>query len=102
VFALTSEAAGVFATLGRFGREGVLHIWQGLDHVLFLFVLLLPAVLRRERGRWLPVPSLRAAFGEVVRIVTAFTAAHSLTLAFTAASRSPAVVAPACNASRLS
>jgi hypothetical protein len=58
----------------------VWHIWIGIDHILFLLALLLPAVLRREGGRWLPAPSYRFAFWDVLAIVTAFTVAHSITL----------------------
>ena len=64
--------------------EGVWHIWIGFDHILFLLTLLLPAVLRRQLGRWQPVQGLRDAFVEVVRIVTAFTVAHSITLSLAA------------------
>lgn len=65
-------------------REGVWHIWIGFDHVLFLLSLLLPAVWRREAGRWTPVPQFAPAFWEVFRVVTAFTVAHSITLSLAA------------------
>ncbi len=78
------ERSGSWVTFARFVKEGVVHIFAGLDHVLFLVVLLLPAVLRREGGRFVPAPSLQSAFGEVVRTVTAFTVAHSLTLGLAA------------------
>ncbi len=61
-------------------REGIWHIWRGPDHILFLLALLLPAVLRREGGRWHPVAGFRRASLNVVKIVTAFTMAHSFTL----------------------
>lgn len=64
---------------------GVQHILEGYDHLLFLLVLLLPAVLRREQGRWLAARDFRGVLGDVLRIVTAFTAAHSLTLGLAAA-----------------
>ncbi len=64
----------------EYGREGVLHIWSGLDHILFLLSLLLPAVLVRQERAWQPVPDLRPAFLEVLKVVTAFTLAHSITL----------------------
>ena len=60
------------------------HIASGIDHLLFLLALLLPAVLRRERGAWLPVTTFRAALVEVAKIVTAFTVAHSVTLSLSA------------------
>ena len=68
----------------NFSREGVWHIWIGFDHVLFLIALLLPAVLRREDGQWYGVREFRPAFWAVLKIVTAFTAAHSITLALAA------------------
>jgi hypothetical protein len=71
-------------SFASFVGQGILHIWSGLDHVLFLIALLLPSVLRREDGRWRPVPAIRSALGDVARIVTAFTAAHSLTLSLAA------------------
>jgi hypothetical protein len=61
-------------------REGIWHIWIGYDHILFLLALLLPAVVVREAGRWQPVAAFRPAFWSVLRIVTAFTVAHSVTL----------------------
>lgn len=64
-----------------FVTEGITHIAGGFDHVLFLIGLMLPAVLRREGGRWVARDELRAAAVSVVWIATAFTAAHSLTLA---------------------
>jgi hypothetical protein len=69
-----------------FAADGVWHIWIGFDHILFLLSLLLPAVgtwvLRPGGGRpvWQPVPRLSVAGWEVLRIVTAFTLAHSVTL----------------------
>ena len=59
-----------------YSREGVWHIWIGFDHVLFLISLLLPAVLS--------APRFAPAFWEVFRVVTAFTVAHSITLALAA------------------
>jgi hypothetical protein len=60
--------------------EGVWHIWQGFDHILFLLSLLLPAVLILRGQVWEAATSFRAAFWEVLKVVTAFTAAHSITL----------------------
>ena len=67
-----------------FAREGVWHIWIGFDHVLFLLSLLLPAVLIRQYGRWQPAPRFGQSFWDVVRVVTAFTVAHSITLSLAA------------------
>ncbi len=67
-----------------YGREGVWHIWIGYDHILFLLSLLLPAVLMRERRRWLPVARFGDAFWDVFKVVTSFTVAHSITLSLAA------------------
>jgi len=67
-------------TVVEFVREGVLHIWGGIDHLLFLLALLLPAALTRVGGDWAPRPGFWPTAGEVVKVVTAFTIAHTLTL----------------------
>jgi hypothetical protein len=72
-----------------YASEGVRHIWTGFDHLLFLLSLLLPAVLVRSpvRGqRWQPAAGFAAAFLDVVKVVSAFTLAHSITLALAALS----------------
>jgi len=78
------EPPGAMATLGTYVGEGVLHIWEGLDHILFLLALLLPAVLkwrREERpASWVPAERLRPVVIDVLKVVTAFTIAHSITL----------------------
>ena len=80
--------------------EGVRHIWIGTDHILFLVTLLLAAVLVRRSGsadqqsdadsaiadstmakRWFPVKGFAGAFWNILKIVTVFTIAHSITLA---------------------
>lgn len=60
--------------------QGVRHIWIGIDHILFLVALLLPAVLQRREGRWVAATSFAAVFWDVLKVVTGFTAAHSITL----------------------
>ena len=67
-----------------FLREGIHHIVTGYDHVLFLMCLLLPSVMRRAPDGWRPVERLSQAVWPVVGIVTAFTVAHSITLALAA------------------
>jgi hypothetical protein len=70
--------------LGAAVRLGIEHIFAGLDHLCFLVALLLPAVLVREASGWRPVPRLRPALVDVLKIVTAFTVAHSITLSLSA------------------
>jgi hypothetical protein len=67
---------------------GVHHIFAGIDHLLFLIALLLPSVLVRKETAaghtWEPVPRFRAALIDVLKIVTSFTVAHSITLSLSA------------------
>jgi hypothetical protein len=73
------------ATVVRsFIAEGVWHIWMGIDHILFLTCLILPAVFQRRTQRWVAADSLRDVCREVFEIVTAFTLAHSITLVISA------------------
>ena len=69
---------------GSFFVEGIHHIVTGYDHLLFLLCLILPAVMRRDGRHWQPVPRLADALVPVLWIVTAFTVAHSITLALAA------------------
>ena len=61
-------------------RLGARHIAAGTDHLLFLFTLLLPAPLLAAAGRWGAYRGTRGALLGVLKIVTAFTVGHSLTL----------------------
>lgn len=60
--------------------EGIWHIWIGYDHILFLISLLLPAVLVYSAKNWQPSQSFKTTFVDVLKVVTAFTIAHSITL----------------------
>ncbi len=71
-------------------RLGVWHIWIGLDHILFIVALILPAVVRRRKNEvsgkyeWVPVESFKDSFFYILKIITFFTIAHSVTLAIAA------------------
>ena len=89
---LTPARKSSWREFAEYTREGVWHIWKGFDHMLFLIVLLLPAVYvlvpGQARGRQRPALGSAAALGpvllDVFRIVTAFTLAHSITLTLAA------------------
>ncbi len=60
---------------------GMEHIFIGTDHILFVLVLLLPAVMLYSATQsWQPVPTFRAGLWRVLKIATMFTLAHSITL----------------------
>ncbi|HEY0076017.1 MAG TPA: HupE/UreJ family protein [Abditibacteriaceae bacterium] len=76
-----AERTETFAIATRFLREGIAHIFGGPDHVLFLFSLLL----------------LGGNALQLLKIVTAFTLAHSITLSLAATglvALSPQLVEP--------
>jgi HupE / UreJ protein len=54
--------------------HGAHHILIGYDHILFLITLLLGTIVQAKGTGW------RKAFGQSVKVVSAFTLSHSLTL----------------------
>lgn len=75
------QPGSLWAEVYRYIREGVWHIWIGSDHILFLFSLLLPAAMLWQRNKWVPCDDLKFVYVQVLQVVTAFTLAHSITLA---------------------
>ncbi len=77
-------------------KQGIWHIWIGLDHILFLLALILPSVVRRKKSMlevepgkpkirysiwgWEPVPKFKPAFIYIIKVITFFTIAHTITL----------------------
>jgi hypothetical protein len=60
---------------------GMRHIAGGTDHLLFLLALLLPAPLLASGSRWAGFAGGRRTLLRILKIVTAFTIGHSITLA---------------------
>lgn len=82
--ALALSGPSAWQTLRQYLADGVWHIWIGFDHILFLLSLLLPSVLAWHDGRWQGIARPGLAVTEVLKVVTAFTLAHSLTLSLAA------------------
>lgn len=78
------QPGSVWLTIWDFLVEGAIHIWIGLDHILFLLSLMLTCVLVRDHGQWKGRQSKREILITTAWVVTAFTLAHSLTLTATA------------------
>ncbi len=73
--------ASAWANFLRFIGEGIWHVLVGYDHIAFILLLLLPSVLRSVGGRWHGAEKAGQVWRDVLLIVTAFTVAHSTTLA---------------------
>jgi hypothetical protein len=71
---------GMRGTIGL----GTEHIRTGADHVMFILVLLLPAVLIFGTGGWRPAPRFGTSLIRVLEVASAFTVAHSITLSLAA------------------
>ena len=67
-----------FASMFRLGMR---HIAEGTDHLLFLLALLLPAPLLVLGSRWAGFAGVCHSLLQILRVVTAFTIGHSITLA---------------------
>jgi hypothetical protein len=67
--------------IGNMFRLGMRHIAEGTDHLLFLLVLLVPSPLISAGSRWAGPAGLRHSFTRILKVVTAFTLGHSITLA---------------------
>jgi hypothetical protein len=63
---------------------GVEHIRTGADHVMFILVLLIPSVLVFRSATWQPAARFSSTLWRVLKVATAFTAAHSITLSLAA------------------
>jgi len=66
-----------FKGMVALGRQ---HIREGTDHLLFLLVLLIPAPLLVKGNTWAGFGGTRYTVTRLMKIVTAFTLGHSITL----------------------
>ena len=61
-------------------KLGISHIKEGTDHILFVLTLLLAIQPPNRKERKKSSPASGGGWGEVIKIITAFTIGHSLTL----------------------
>lgn len=61
----------------QFVRQGIYHIWIGLDHLAFLVVLLLSAMVMSYRQKQ---SNTKPPYKKILLFVSAFTVAHTITL----------------------
>lgn len=93
---LDIEEGSIFTGFMAMVKSGIYHIWIGLDHILFLIALLIPSVIvykpKDPRRKWMRIKytdfttqdSFKTALWSVVKIITIFTLAHSVTLSLAA------------------
>ena len=67
-YKFTSSTMSQLERLVVFVKDGFSHILDGVDHLLFILMLLIP------------VMALKGSYGQLLKIITVFTLAHSLTL----------------------
>ena len=72
---------GALSGFGSVFRLGMRHIAEGTDHLLFRLVLLLPVSLFVIGSRWAGFAGLWHSVVQILKVVTAFTVGHSITLA---------------------
>ena len=77
---------GYGETVRSFFETGIDHLLTGIDHMLFVTMLLVPAMFRRRGddagfgARLQPVTDFTAMFIESLKVLSAFTLAHGTTL----------------------
>jgi len=67
-YTFSSSAMSQFERLRVFVKEGIVHILDGLDHLLFILMLLIPVI------------ALKGSYLHLLKIITVFALAHSITL----------------------
>ncbi len=77
---LSAATTSRFQVLLNYIHEGIYHILIGFDHLLFIGMLILPSVLVLQKRHWQGVDSFRPALMNLLKVITAFTVAHSITL----------------------
>lgn len=77
---LDGGSLSFWTPLISFIGEGIWHIWIGIDHILFLLAMLLGVVLHTHRTRTTSTTIWTETGWSIVKMVTAFTLAHSITL----------------------
>lgn len=77
---------GYGQTVRTFFLTGMHHLLTGIDHMLFVTMLLVPAMFRRQthshgvHAALVPVTDFRGMFLESIKVLSAFTIAHGTTL----------------------
>jgi HupE / UreJ protein len=79
-FTVSLGQGGLWVGFKNMIKLGMSHIAEGIDHLLFLLTLLLPAPLLLNHKKWGQFGGLRYSILKLLKIITAFTLGHSFTL----------------------
>jgi hypothetical protein len=83
-FMLEPQKSRVMSIVTSYIYQGILHIFKGSDHILFLCALLLTCAVQRVNKQWQAKAHFKQTLKDTAWLITAFTVAHSLTLTATA------------------
>ena len=79
-FSMDERSRSGFSYMQTFTEEGIWHIWTGYDHLLFLAALLVPLFGTAQASQQNSRNTIKPVVVKVMKLVTAFTVAHSITL----------------------
>jgi hypothetical protein len=79
-FVLPMQSSSVWKGFFAMLQRGMAHIGEGIDHLLFLLVLLIPAPLLAGNKLWKEFGGWAYGSIRLLKVITAFTIGHSLTL----------------------
>jgi hypothetical protein len=82
--AVDISSSNWLSVLSSYVYQGIVHIFIGIDHILFLVVLVLTSVLIFQNGKWTANLNNKQVIKNTAWVITAFTLAHSITLSATA------------------
>jgi hypothetical protein len=80
VFQVSLQQGSMWQGFENMVSLGITHIQEGTDHILFLLTLLLPSMLIVESKKWGGFIGTKVSLKNLLKIITAFTLGHSLTL----------------------
>ncbi len=80
VFQVSLQKGSTWQGFKSMVTMGMSHIKDGTDHLLFLLVLLLPALQIVQNMRWEGFRGKKESLIKIIKIVTSFTVGHSITL----------------------
>ena len=81
-YSLQVEGSGLWQTFTTYLEQGVIHILEGYDHLLFLLALLVPIIFAKQKQDDLASGFTyhRQLTVSLLKVITAFTLGHSVTL----------------------